>query len=299
MALYAAGTFLFSVVAWLVYYFYVNASHNVKPWRTVKGRLMDLAESEGFTVDRERCTAYGELEGVPFAFGLKTMRRGKSRHMQLWAALESSEIPLDLEVSAECVLSGVSRALGYKEATLGEPEFDAAFWILTDDVERARYFLTPSRRRGFLHGLTAVSDGKIKKQKVQAIQRFSTPLRMSRHFRPLLENFRLLAETLNDSGATSLAAGGSLGCRGPKSKTLCTNQLRLSLVRPFRVLASSHNPPPVDLVESGVGTSSECGRSGQSDRDNSGSSPGLLRFSGCGDRGVRGRRHVLDVPAFR
>jgi hypothetical protein len=200
MAPYVAGTFLFAVVAWLVYYFYVNASHNVKPWRTVKGRLMDLAESEGFTVDRERCTAYGELEGVPFAFGLKTVRRGKSRHMQLWAALESSEIPLDLEVSAECVLSGVSRALGYKEATLGEPEFDAAFWILTDDVEQARNFLTPSRRRGFLHGLTAVSDGKIKKQKVQAIQRFSTPLRMSRHFRPLLENFRLLAETLNESG---------------------------------------------------------------------------------------------------
>ena len=127
MALYAAGTFLFSVIAWLVYYFYVNASHNVKPWRTVKGRLMDLAESQGFTVDRDRCTAYGELERVPFAFGLKTVRGSKSQHMELWAALESKEIPPDLEVSAECVLSGVSRALGYKEATLGEPEFDAAF----------------------------------------------------------------------------------------------------------------------------------------------------------------------------
>lgn len=211
MAPYLAATFLFSLAVWLMYYFYVNASHNVKPWRIAKERLMVLAESEGFTVDRERCRALGDLEGVPFAFGLKSVKAGKGQVMELWAALESEEIPPDLEVSAECVLSGVSRALGYKETTLGEPEFDAAFWIVTDNVERARSFLTPSRRRGFLHGLTAVADGKIKKGKVQAIRRFSTPLRMSRHFRPLIDNFRLLAETLNDSGVrlASLPEGRS------------------------------------------------------------------------------------------
>ena len=151
MAPYIAGSVLVSLAVWLVYYFYVNASHNVKPWRTVKDRLMDFALREGFEVDRQRCTARGELDGVPFAFGMKTESGSKSQHMELWAVLESEEIPPDLELSGECLLSGVSRALGYEEASLGDPEFDAAFWIVTDDVDRARDYLTPSRRRGFLH----------------------------------------------------------------------------------------------------------------------------------------------------
>lgn len=200
MAPYIAGSVLVSLAVWLVYYFYVNASHNVKPWRTVKDRLMDFALREGFEVDRQRCTARGELDGVPFAFGMKTVSGSKSQHMELWAVLESEEIPPDLELSGECLFSGVSRALGYEEASLGDPEFDAAFWIVTDDVDRARDYLTPSRRRGFLHGLTSVPNGKVKDRKVQASRGFSTPLTMSRHFEPLVEKFRLLAETLNVSG---------------------------------------------------------------------------------------------------
>lgn len=162
-------------------------------WRRRRELLMDLAEQSELEVDRTLCVARGRLEGHPFQVGVKTVRARKSTRIALWAELTLAGCPADLRLSEEDMVFGL---LGGQQQTLGDPAFDAVFFIQCDHLEAAREFLSPTLKVALMRNLPAL-QARLEKGAVVIELPFLTPLRMESRIRELMSGYRQLAQELN------------------------------------------------------------------------------------------------------
>jgi hypothetical protein len=205
LSLSALGCF----VLWLVFWAFHCAFHKAYLWRSKRAEIWSFASELGFLIDEEAWSATGTLEGLPFSMGFRTVRRGKSQSMNFWASLTIGPTPEGMELTNEDILSGAMRVFGSDELNLGDPEFDAAFWICGNNVEEVREYLTPERRLGLLLGMSELHGGKLKGERINSSRDFDTPLKIVSHYQSMLKHFRLLAQAY--SGKVIEAPVGSTG----------------------------------------------------------------------------------------
>ncbi len=203
-----AGTVAVGTICFFVFAVFIADFPEARPWRAQRGRLMALASEYGLTPNDEGRTATGNLAGMPFSIGISTVKGSKATTISLWAKLELTDCPETFRLSEESVMTGMSKAFGGEELSLGLPEFDAVFLIQGNCAEEIREFLTPEVQAGLLQYLPELPEGEIRNGAVWAGKRFSTPLFMTRHFRPLLDDCRGMAgvlsgETASESDAPS------------------------------------------------------------------------------------------------
>lgn len=200
-------------VSGLVLFFgliYLGEAHEAKPWVTTRARLMELAQEYGLEIEPSGTRARGELEGLSFSLGVTSLRRGKSKIVNLWAKLEVPDCPPSMELREEDLLSGVGRTFGTEELSLGDPEFDAAFEIGGSSVDEVKQFLTPGNRGGLLRYMPRLPQAHLKLGVISSEKSFSTPFFMEGHAQNMLENYRLLATALQGRGEP-LEEGASSG----------------------------------------------------------------------------------------
>ena len=154
------------------------------------------------------------LEGFPVTFELQRVSTGKGYYDCFEATLKLPVSPCVYSLRTEGLLSGLSRVARAREATLGDENFDHAFWVVTDDIEQLRAYLTPARRTVLIYALpdrsTSLSDNKVSVEK-----RYFHPFYGQEIFKRTLHRFETVArifagdETVPEAvskAATSVAA---------------------------------------------------------------------------------------------
>ena len=197
MAFWLTITLLVTTFSSIAFFVYHSAFHNTFLWRRGKNEAFLRAGELGLILDENGRLVSGTLSGLPFHCGFRSVKSGKTKHVEVWGRLEIGETPEALEISCEDVLSGVFRAFGSEELNLEDPEFDAAFWITGADVEKIKEFLTPSIRRGMLLGMSELPNAKLKNGQITSYRTAFTPLGLVTRFQRMLLQFSLLAKTFS------------------------------------------------------------------------------------------------------
>lgn len=166
-----------SGLGWMTWALFISEFPNASPWRRGRKRFLDSAEELGFDVSRENCTATKDVDGVLLTVGIKVVR-DKSNSIVMSAQLPLPEVPSGMMVAQEMSVWGGSRALGAKERTTGDPEFDAVFWLQCDDEEQLRGYLTLPRREALLRWTDQVPTARLTEQGIVAERIFFTPGKM-------------------------------------------------------------------------------------------------------------------------
>ena len=98
---------------------------------------------------RTRVRIEGDISGLPVVLDSYSVNAGKSQITYVRARAESST-PHHLRVNKENFLTSIGKALGVRDATVGDDTYDEAFLISTDDEDWMRRVLAPPLREAHL-----------------------------------------------------------------------------------------------------------------------------------------------------
>lgn len=190
---------------WALWAAFISEFPNAGVWRRRRQLFLQQAEALGYEIDSEACTATKRVGDFSLLVGIATTY-GKSKSIKLYGKFTLPDCPPKLGISQES-LGAVSRAFGDKDLTLGEPEFDAVFWLTCDSTDQLRDYLTPTRSRAFLQQMVSIPRTCVRDGAVHTDVHFATPNRMGSYFSPVLEGLERLARALQGEDLPSGTQG--------------------------------------------------------------------------------------------
>ena len=184
----------FAYLVYSVYYLESGA------WKRQRRRLVKHGVERGLTpLSAQASTLTGTLDGLPFRIGLAKYRGSKTEGYKLRAELSVPHYS-GVTVNQESVLSGAQRLTGEREATLGDREVDACFWLEGPEDTLRRLFTSPARE-ALLRALPEIPDGSLREGKISGELVMLTPFFVERNFLAMMVNFQLLAAALQGHGS--------------------------------------------------------------------------------------------------
>lgn len=149
----------FAFIAFLLGFFGLIAVLLRRQQRKALENLTSLASRLGLELKRQPArlgfeptpTVEGRHHGRPVRFFTYTTGSGKSR--RTWSAVSaagSGTGPFTLELAPENPLTRIAAALGMQDIQVGDPAFDRAFLVRSNDAAGAAAALLPEIRTGLL-----------------------------------------------------------------------------------------------------------------------------------------------------
>lgn len=189
-----------------------------------KAALADFATPCGMHFEDlgSRSRLWGRVDNLEVEVTSRIVGAGKNRRIESDGVLKLVDAPKGLVLRHEGIGTGMERMAGHREYTVGDLDFDNAFWVVADDPVELAEYLTDERRDGFLHWLprlgAEVLDRKVEVSTIEfGMGVSSASIQLARNLVALATALSPLTPSMDD---TSRPPAGFVATRKMRSMAL-------------------------------------------------------------------------------